>query len=129
MNQLGFPSHVTAQEVARERDLGGAIALCARAAGLEAKQVQDLVKADKAQFSRWLSGAEGIVWPKFTALMDGCGNDAPLLWMLHARGYDLSSLRRCETQMEKKLRIAEEALVAERVKNRVLVEAMHGRFA
>ena len=57
MNQLGFPSEVTGQEVMRERDLGGAISLCAKAAGLEAKQVQDLLKADKAQFSRWLSGA------------------------------------------------------------------------
>jgi hypothetical protein len=67
MNQLGFPSEVTGQEVMRERDLGGAIALCAKAAGLEAKQVQDMLKADKAQFSRWQSGAEGIVWPKLRA--------------------------------------------------------------
>lgn len=104
MNQLGFPSHVSAQEVMRERDLGGAIALCAKAAGLEAKQVQDMLKADKAQFSRWLSGAEGIVWSKFVALMDGCGNDAPLLWMLHTRGYDLGSLRRVETELERQNR-------------------------
>jgi hypothetical protein len=104
MNQLGFPSEVTGQEVMRERDLGGAIALCAKAAGLEAKQVQDMLKADKAQFSRWLSGAEGIVWSKFVALMDACGNDAPLLWMLHARGYDLGSLRRVETELERQNR-------------------------
>ena len=104
MNQLGFPSEVSAQEVARERDLGGAISLCAKAAGLEAKQVQDMLKADKAQFSRWLSGAEGIVWSKFTALMDGCGNDAPLLWMLHSRGYDLGSLRRVENELERQNR-------------------------
>jgi hypothetical protein len=63
-----------------------------------------MLKADKAQFSRWLSGAEGIVWSKFTALMDGCGNDAPLLWMLHARGYDLGSLRRVETELERQNR-------------------------
>lgn len=108
MHQLGFPSDVTAQEVARERDLGGAIALCAKAAGLEAKQVQDILKADKAQFSRWLSGAEGIVWSKFTALMDACGNDAPLLWMLHSRGYDLGSLRRVETELERQNRMLRE---------------------
>ena len=108
MHQLGFPSVVTAQEVARERDLGGAIALCAKAAGLEAKQVQDILKADKAQFSRWLSGAEGIVWSKFVALMDACGNDAPLLWMLHARGYDLGSLRRVETELERQNRLLRE---------------------
>ena len=114
MNQLGFPSAVTPQEVAREKTLGGAISLCAKAAGFEPKQVQDAIKADKAQWSRWESGQEGIVWPKFVALMDFCGNDAPLLWMLHARGYDLSSLRRQETELERRLRLAEEALAQER---------------
>lgn len=123
MNQLGFPSHVTAQEVQRERDLGGAIALCARAAGLEAKQVQDILKADKAQFSRWLSGAEGIVWPKFQALMDACGNDAPLLWMLHARSYDLGSLRRIETELERQNRELRDEVKALR---RVLQPAVTG---
>lgn len=110
MNQLGFPSDVTPQELAREATLGGAIGLCAKAAGLEPKQVQDKLKTDKAQWSRWESGAEGVVWPKFVALMDLCGNDAPLLWMLHARGYDLSSLRRRETETEKLLREAQERI-------------------
>lgn len=110
MNQLGFPSEVTPQEIARETSLGGAISLCAKAAGLEPKEIQALLKTDKAQWSRWESGAEGVVWPKFVALMDACGNDAPLLWMLNARGYDLSSLRRKETELEKKLREANERI-------------------
>lgn len=49
-------------------------------------------------------------WAKLTQIMDACGNDAPLLWMLNARGYDLSSLRRKETELEKKLREAEERI-------------------
>ena len=110
MNQLGFPSEITPQEVARETTLGGAISLCAKAAGLEPKEVQAVLKTDKAQWSRWESGAEGVVWPKFSALMDACGNDAPLLWMLHARGYDLTSLRRKESELERKLREAEETI-------------------
>lgn len=108
MHQLGFPSEVTAQEIAREKTLGGAIGLCAKAAGLEPKQVQDGLKSDKAQFSRWTDDKEGIVWPKLTALMDLCGNDAPLLWMLQARGYDLSSLRRVETELERQNRLLRE---------------------
>lgn len=111
--QLGIPSTVTPAEVAREKSLGGAIDLCAKAAGLEPKQVMDALKVDgkamdKAQWSRWVSGQEGVVWPKFEALMDACGNDAPLLWMLHARGYDLHSLRQRETETERRLRLAEE---------------------
>lgn len=110
MHQLGFPSEVTAQEIAREQSLGGAIDLCAKAAGLTPKQAQDAIKADKAQFSRWTSGQEGITWPKLVALMDACGNDAPLLWMLKQRSYDLSSLRHNETELERKLRLAEERI-------------------
>ncbi len=110
MNQLGFPSQITAQEVKREKTLGGAIALCARAGGLEPKQLQDALRLDKAQWSRWESGGEGILWPKMRAVMDECGNDAPLLWMNMDRGYDLSSIRRVETELERKLREAEETI-------------------
>lgn len=129
MHQLAFPSEVTAQEVAREQSLGGAINLCAKAAGLAPKEVQDGLKADRAQFSRWTDDKEGILWPKLAALMDLCGNDAPLLWMLHARGYDLSSLRRRESELEQRLRLAEERAQRAEEKNRVLVEALHGRVA
>jgi len=112
--QIAIPVEVTPAQVAMERSLGAAIELCAKAAGLEPKQVMDALKnadgkaMDKAQWSRWASGAEGIVWPKFIALMDVCGNDAPLLWMLHARGYDLHSLRKRETELERDLRRARE---------------------
>lgn len=126
MNQLGFPSLVTPQEISRERTLGGAITLCARAAGYEAKQVQDALKTDKAQWSRWESGAEGIVWPKLTALMDLCGNDAPLLWMACQRGYDLSSLRRKETELERQVRVLREENELLKHDKRVLSEALRG---
>lgn len=133
MNQLGFPSHVTPQEIAREATLGGAISLCAKAAGLEPKQVQDALKSDKAQFSRWTDNKEGITWAKLEALMDLCGNEAPLLWMLCRRGFDLASLRRKETAMEQALRVAEERIATlehERaVERRLLAEVMTGRAA
>lgn len=112
MTQLGIPTDISTKEVLREQTLGGAIGLCAKAAGLAPKEVQDALKTDKAQWSRWESGAEGIVWPKFTALMDVCGNDAPLLWMLAQRGYDLASLRKRETETEKELRQAREEIAA-----------------
>jgi len=114
VHQLGFPSEVTAQEIARKHSLGEAIALCAEAAQLEGKAVQAKLKTDKAQWSRWISGAEGITWPKLVALMDACGNDAPLLWMLHARHYDLASLRHRETKLERQLRETQEQLAQEK---------------
>jgi hypothetical protein len=126
VNQLGFPSEVTVQEIARERTLGGAISLCAKAAGMAPKQVQDALGSDKAQFSRWTDDKEGILWPKLDALMDLCGNDAPLLWMLHCRGYDLSSLRKRESETERELRIAKESIAQLEHDKRVLMQALRG---
>lgn len=111
MNQLGFPSSVTLQEIQREKTLGGSIGLCIKAAGFEPKEVTDKLKMDKAQWSRWESGQEGVIWPKLTSVMDFCGNDAPVLWMNLARGYDLSSMRKQESETERELRIAKEEIL------------------
>ncbi|HKS73494.1 MAG TPA: hypothetical protein VJQ82_09890 [Terriglobales bacterium] len=109
--QMGIPTDVRPEEVARKKTLGEAIGLCAELAGFSMdKTLQQELDVDKGQFSRWQSGTEGIVWGKFSRLMDICGNDAPLLWMLFQRGYDLNSLRKRETETEKKLREAEERI-------------------
>lgn len=121
MTQLGIPSEIRPEEVARKATLGNAMELCAEMAGFSLdKELQLKLGVDKAQFSRWLSGTEGIVWPKFCALMDVCGNDAPLLWMLHQRGYDLASLRKRETETQRQLREAREEI--ERLKQEREVE-------
>lgn len=100
---------VRPEEVMRERSLGGAIELCAKVAGFALdKELQLALGVDKAQFSRWQSGQEGVVWPKLVRLMDVCGNDAPLLWMLHQRNFDLASLRRRETEVERENRLLRE---------------------
>ena len=44
--------------------------------------------------------------------MDTCGNDAPLLWMLQRRGYDLYSLRKRETETERENRLLREEVAA-----------------
>lgn len=111
--QMAIPVEVRPEEVARERTLGGAVALCAKAAGFDIdSELKKKLGVDAAQFSRWQSGQEGIVWPKFEKLMDVCGNDVPLLWMLHRRGYDIASLRKRESEIEKQLREANEQIVA-----------------
>ena len=102
---------IRADEIARKSSLGKAIEFCIELSEFDAdKQLQDRLKVDKAQFSRWVSGQEGIKWEKISDLMDLCGNDAPLLWMLHDRGYDVNSLRRKETETEKQLREAREEI-------------------
>jgi hypothetical protein len=109
MNQVALPVDIRPEEVARKHSLGDAIQFCAELAGFSLdKELQQRLDVDKAQFSRWQAGTEGIVWPKFTRLMDACGNDAPLHWMLHQRGYDLHSLRKLESETEKQNRLLRE---------------------
>lgn len=131
MTQLGIPTDVTPSEVIRKATLGAAISLCAEVAGLEPKVIQADLKLDKAQWSRWESGQEGIVWPKLRSVMDRCGNDAPLLWMLHDRGYDLSSLRKRESETERELRQVREQLAREQaeraIERKLLAEVLTGR--
>lgn len=113
IKQIALPVEVRADELARKRTLGAAIEYCAELAGFALdKELQQLLGVDKAQFSRWLSGQEGIQWAKFTALMDACGNDAPLLWMLQARGWDLDTLRKTQTETERELTLARQEIDA-----------------
>jgi len=108
-SQLILPGLVRPEEIARKGSLGAAIELCANVGGYDLdKQLQRELGVDKAQFSRWQSGTEGIVWTKLENLMDRCGNDIPVLWQLQRRGWDLNSLRRTETETERLLRESRE---------------------
>lgn len=107
---------VPLSEIVRKPSLGRAIEYCAELAGYSYdKELEDAlkkhgVKVDATQLTRWKQGGEGIKWDKFCAVMDVCGNDAPLLWMNHDRGYDVTSLRRLESETERELRIARERI-------------------
>ena len=114
-HQISLPSPVRPEEVMRKQSLGGAIELCAELGGYALdKTLQQELGVDKAQFSRWQSGMEGVQWCKFVALMDRCGNDAPVLWMVHQRGYDLHSLHRRESALEAENRRLRDDLAAMR---------------
>ncbi|GHA66022.1 hypothetical protein GCM10009007_03080 [Formosimonas limnophila] len=118
------------REVSRQKSLGAAINLCATAAGFEAKEVCHAVGGiDKAQYSRWISNQEGIKWEKLVSLMDACGNDAPLLWMLHQCGYDLASLRKTESETERALRTEREARMKVEQENAILRGVLMGKAA
>jgi len=119
--QLGLPTVVTPEEVAREKSLGGAIDLCVKVAGFDLdKQLTAALHFDKAQFSRWVSGQEGVTWTKLKMVMQHCGNDAPVLWMAHDAGYGLHAMRKRETELQQELRHAREENAALR---RVLMGA------
>lgn len=108
-SQIAMPTEVNEIDISRERSLGGAIELCAKAAGYAFdKELSIPLGVDKGQLSRWQSGAEGVKWEKLRALMDFCGNHAPVLWMLHQLGYDIGTLRKRETELQRELRLERE---------------------
>lgn len=104
-------THVRPEDIARQPSLSGALALGAAAAGLDLeKEVHVPLGIDAGQWSRMRNGTAGWDWKKIRAVCDLFGNDALILWMLYQRGYDLHSLRKRETETERKLREAEERI-------------------
>lgn len=107
-----------------------AIKLCITAAGFEAdKQVYRELGIDAGHWSRIMRGDAHFPVDKLPELMDLCGNEVPLMWLLHARGYDVATLRHLETETQRALREANEALLAERQRVQYLTDLLTGRAA
>lgn len=100
--------------VVKQPSLSKALILCQNLSGLEDKKFygpRGIVQS-QAQWSRIMGPAAQHNFPqdKLNLFMDIAGNEAPLLWLLHSRGYDLHSVRKKETETERKLRVAEERI-------------------
>jgi hypothetical protein len=114
------PSIVLAQPT-----LLGAIKLCISLAGFEAdKQVYNSLEIDASHWTRITRGEAHFPVDKLSALMDLCGNEAPLIWLVNARGYDPASLRRLESETESQLRETREELDRLRAEREVEMRLM-----
>ena len=126
----GPETHFRVEDLARQKSFSGALALGASVAGLDLeKEVHIPLGIDAGHWTRIRSGSAGTDWQKLEAICDLYGNDAPILWMLYQRGYDLHSLRKRETETERALREAKERIEGLERDKRVLVEALSGRAA
>lgn len=105
-----------------------AVVKCTDAAGVQDKTViADLsydpkASVDAATWSRIKHGTASPSWPTLDALMDAMGNELPLFWALHQRGYDPGSLRRYETDVERENRSLREQLAEQIRKNDHIAE-------
>jgi len=112
--------------VVRQPSLSGAIALCVQISGLEEKEVYLELGIDAGHWTRIMKGDAHFPVNKLNDLCDLCGNESPLIWWANSRGYGLvllkSEAERRAEELQKKLDEAE-------MKNRVLIEAFHGRAA
>lgn len=102
--------------------LAQACAKCAEIAGSQDKTVALDTGLDAATWSKLKQGDAGIKGEFLDRLMDACGNEFPLLWLLHSRGYDPASIRKRESELERQLREEREARQAAEAKLETLVE-------
>ena len=109
--------------ITRQSTMSKALHLCQTLSGKDDAQFYGTggIVKDQAQWSR-IMGPSSHNFPheKLNMFMDIAGNEAPLMWLLQSRGYDLNSLHLLESETEKKLRKSQEENAALR---RVLMGA------
>jgi plasmid maintenance system antidote protein VapI len=101
---------VTIEEITATPTFHGCLSLIAERSSLQDKTIAIEAEIDPGQLSKMFSGQSGIQDDKLSRLMDVCGSELPLFWLLHQRGYDTSSLRKRESELERQLREANELL-------------------
>ena len=117
------PTRVDDALIAKQPSMSRALQLCQTLSGLDDAQFygsNGIVK-DQAQWSRVMGpSAHNFPHDKLNLFMDIAGNEAPMLWLLHSRGYQLDSLRKTENVTERELRLVRE-------ENDALRRVMQGR--
>lgn len=129
---IGRPVDVELDDIERQPTWASVISLCFNKSGLLDKTVAADIGVDNATWSRIKSGLNAMSGEQLDKLMDRCGNEAPLFWLLMRRGYDPRSLRRIETDIEKENRLLRERLATvetEREIERRTVRELLGRAA
>lgn len=106
-----------------------AIASMIATSGLQEKTIAIEAGIDASTLAKVKQGTARPSEDHLDGMMDAAGSEAWLFYWLLRRGYDPRSLRKLESETETRARLAEEALAEERLKNRVLIEALHGRVA
>lgn len=104
-----------------------AIASMVALSGLQEKTVAIEAGIDASTLAKVKQGTARPSEEHLDRMMDATGSEAWLVYWLLKRGWDPRSLRKLESETEKRAREAEEALAQERLKNRVLMDAISGR--
>ncbi len=81
-----------------------ALRAMARASGLQDKALAVEIGVDNATFSRVMSGQARFSEEQLQRFMDACGSELWVSWWLAQRGYDPTSPRRIETDVERENR-------------------------
>jgi plasmid maintenance system antidote protein VapI len=93
-------------------------------ADLEPKQVYEPLDMDKATWSRIENGAQAFPPDMLGKLASLTGNDAPLIWLAHSRGYELRPLK---SELQERLDEAEARAAELERQNALMRELLQGR--
>lgn len=116
--------------IRQQGTLLAAIKLCISMAGFDSdKEVYMPLGIDAGHWSRICKGEAHFPIDKLPALMDLCGNEAPMLWLIEARGYEMGSLRRKESETETKLRLANETIERMRMERQAEIRLLSEMMA
>lgn len=126
LRMVGEAVPLDLEEVRRQASGARAIALCAQKSGRLDKIIAADIGAQEAVWSRIQTSGKGFSLEQLSLLMDTCGNEAPMHWLLLHRGYDPRTLRKLESQTERDLREAQERIAQLERDKRVLTEALRG---
>ncbi len=97
------PITIDITTIRRQGSLQAAIGLCIAASGKDRKQIYGALDIDAATFSRIESAQANFPPNKLCALMGLCANEAPLIWLAEARGYDFTSMRKHRSDHERRV--------------------------
>ncbi|MGG6461425.1 hypothetical protein [Solilutibacter silvestris] len=127
MMQIALRLPVDLADIDRQPSWGSVLTYCASKSGKRDKTLASDMEMQEAVWSRCKSDQNAPNGEQLVRLMDSAGNLAPLYWLMLRAGLDPGSVRPLESETERALREAKEALDQERLKVRVLTEALHGR--
>jgi hypothetical protein len=126
LSRKADPVDVPTALVLKQSTLAGAVALCVQVSGLDDKEVYLELGIDAGHWSRIMKGDAHFPLNRLNDLCDICGNESPLLWWAHSRGYELKPL---EDELHRRLRIEKEAKSHLEAENALLRNLLIGRAA
>lgn len=122
---LSAPVPVDIEQVRRQPSMTKAIVLCADLGGFENdKDFCRALSLDQTVWSRIKDGERCFPHDQFEQLFSVCGNEAPLIWLADRRGYELTPR---ESELERRLRLEQEARAKVELENKVLREVIATR--
>src|SRR3546814_19696063 len=84
---------------------------------------------DSPTWARIKQGEAGIKGEFLDRLMDACGNELPLLWLLHSRGYDPRSIEKYESELERQVRESDARAEKAEMERDMLIRLFQGKAA